>query len=403
MKISYCRSCKKNKLEKIFKLGKQYFTGIFPLKKNDIVPKGNLSLVKCKNCDLLQLEDDFNQNIMYGANYGYMSSLNKSMEFHLKRKALNLIKRYKLVSQNNILDIGSNDGTFLRNFTSKFKLYGCDPTIKKFKKYYRKDIITVPDFFSKNIFKENTFDLITTISMFYDLPDPREFSNNIYRVLKKNGIWHIELSYMPTMIKNTSYDTICHEHLEYYSLKSLKFLLDSLNCKIINIAFNQINGGSIELDVAKKESRYKENKKLIQWILEREQIGKYNTTRRLKLFFDECEKHKLLLKKLLNSLRADKKKILGYGASTKGNVILQYCKLSDKQIPYIAEVNNFKFNKHTPGTKIKIISEKQAMKYKPDYFLVLPWHFKEHIIKREKKFLSNGGKLIFPLPEIEIV
>jgi hypothetical protein len=208
---------------------------------------------------------------------------------------------------------------------------------------------------------------------------------------------------MPTMIKNTSYDTICHEHMEYYSLKSLKFLLDSSNFKIINIAFNQINGGSIELDIAKKESEHKENKKLISWILEREEIGKYNTTKRIKDFFNECEKHKFLLKKLLNSLRVDKKKIIGYGASTKGNVILQYCKLNHKQIPYIAEVNKFKFNKYTPGSKIKIISEKQAKKYKPDYFLVLPWHFKDHIITKEKKFLEEGGKLIFPLPEIEIV
>jgi hypothetical protein len=403
MKIFYCRSCKSKKLEKIFNLGKQYFTGIFPSKKNNKVPIGNLSMVKCKNCDLLQLEDNFDQNTMYGNNYGYMSSLNKSMEFHLKRKALNLIKRYKLISKNNILDIGSNDGTFLKNFNNQFKLHGCDPTIKKFKKFYRKDIVRIPKFFCKNIFKENTFDLITTISMFYDLPDPKEFSNNINNILKKNGIWHIELSYMPTMIKNTSYDTICHEHMEYYSLKSLKFLLDSSNFKIINIAFNQINGGSIELDIAKKESEHKENKKLISWILEREEIGKYNTTKRIKDFFNECEKHKFLLKKLLNSLRVDKKKIIGYGASTKGNVILQYCKLNHKQIPYIAEVNKFKFNKYTPGSKIKIISEKQAKKYKPDYFLVLPWHFKDHIIKKEKKFLEEGGKLIFPLPEIEIV
>ena len=403
MNIFCCRSCKSKKIEKIFNLGKQYFTGIFPSKKNNKVPIGNLTMIKCKNCDLLQLQDNFDQNTMYGTNYGYMSSLNKSMEFHLKRKALNLIKRYKLISKNNILDIGSNDGTFLKNFNNQFKLYGCDPTIKKFKKFYRKDIVGIPEFFSKNIFKENTFDLITTISMFYDLPDPKEFSNNIYNILKKNGIWHIELSYMPTMIKNTSYDTICHEHMEYYSLKSLKFLLDSSNFKIINIAFNQINGGSIELDVAKKESEHKENKKLISWILEREEIGKYNTTRRIKDFFNECEKHKSLLKKLLNSLRVNKKKIIGYGASTKGNVILQYCKLNHKQIPYIAEVNKFKFNKYTPGSKIKIISEKQARKYKPDYFLVLPWHFKDHIIKKEKKFLEEGGKLIFPLPEIEIV
>lgn len=138
-------------------------------------------------------------------------------------------------------------------FNKNFNLFGCDPTIKKFKKYYRKDINQLEDFFSADLFKDIKFSLITSISMFYDLPKPLEFAKQIFSILKINGIWHIELSYMPMMIKNTSYDTICHEHLEYYSLKSLKFLLDKANLKIINLSFNQINGGSIELDIAKKK------------------------------------------------------------------------------------------------------------------------------------------------------
>ncbi len=403
MKIKACRSCKETKLTKVYSLGKQTLTGIFPPQKNIKITKGELSMVICKNCKLLQLQHNFDANEMYGDNYGYMSSLNKSMISHLKMKAISLKNKYNLKPKDNILDIGSNDGTFLTFFNKRFKLFGCDPTINKFSNLYRNDINQLPYFFSSKLFKNKKFDLITSISMFYDLPDPLDFAKQIYSILQKKGIWHIELSYMPMMIKNTSYDTICHEHLEYYSLKSLKYLLDSANLKIINLSFNQINGGSIELDIAKKESKLKECKYLINWVLESERINKYNEVSKQKDFFKQCKNHKYLLKKLLTTLKKQNKKILGYGASTKGNVLLQYCNIDDKILNYIAEVNKFKFNKFTPGQKIKIISEKEAKTKKPDYFLVLPWHFKDHIVKREQEFLKKGGKLIFPLPDIEII
>ena len=360
-------------------------------------------MVICNKCKLMQLEHNFDADEMYGDNYGYMSSLNKSMISHLKLKALNLKKRYNLQASNNILDIGSNDGTFLSFFNNKFKLFGCDPTIKKFSKYYRKDINKLPFFFSSELFKDEKFDLVTSISMFYDLPDPLKFAKEINSILDERGVWHIELSYMTMMIKNRSYDTICHEHLEYYSLKSLKYLLDKAGFKIANLSFNQVNGGSIEIDAVKNKSHIKECKHLIDWVLESERLNKYNEIVRQKEFFKECQNHKILLKKLLLTIKKQNKKIIGYGASTKGNVLLQYCNINSKLINFIAEVNKFKFNKYTPGSNIKIISEKQAKLKNPDYMLVLPWHFKDHIIKREHKFLKNGGKLIFPLPDIEII
>ena len=403
MKIKSCRSCDNRNLIKLYSLGRQSLTGIFPPSKKTKITKGNLSMVICNKCRLLQLENNFNPFEMYGDNYGYMSSLNRSMISHLNIKSINLKERYKFKPKDKILDIGSNDGTFLSFFSKKFSLYGCDPTIKKFKKYYRKDINKIENFFSADLFRNIKFSLITSISMFYDLPRPLEFAKQIHSILKNNGVWHIELSYMPMMIKNTSYDTICHEHLEYYSLKSLKYLLDKAKLKIINLSFNQINGGSIELDIAKKTSTYKECKDLISWVLKSEKLGQYNEISRQKRFFQECENHKTLLKNLLKILKKQKKNIIGYGASTKGNVLLQYCGINDKLINKIAEVNKYKFGKYTPGTKIKIVSEKKARENNPDYFLVLPWHFKDHIIKREDKFLKTGGKLIFPLPDIEII
>ena len=403
MRITNCRSCKSKNLTNLYQLGKQTLTGIFPPKKNSKVTKGNLSMVICNKCKLLQLEHNFNPNEMYGDNYGYMSSLNKSMMSHLKLKAISLRKRYNLTNKNYILDIGSNDGTFLSFFNNKFKLFGCDPTIKKFSKYYRKDINQLASFFSSKFFNGKKFNLITSISMFYDLPDPLNFAKEINSVLQKDGVWHIELSYMPMMIKNRSYDTICHEHLEYYSLKSLKYLLDKAGLKIISLSFNQINGGSIEADIAKKKSKFKECKHLINWVLKSERLNKYNEIEKHKQFFKECQNHKVLLKELLVTLKKQNKKIIGYGASTKGNVLLQYCNINSKLLDYISEVNKFKFDKYTPGSNIKIISEKEAKLKNPDYMLVLPWHFKDHIIQREQAFLKNGGKLIFPLPDIEII
>ena len=403
MKIKSCRSCKSKKLVKLYSLGNQYFTGIFPSNKHSKIPRGNLGMLICNNCKLLQLDENFDSNEMYGDNYGYMSSLNKSMISHLYLKALNLKKKYNLKSKNSILDIGSNDGTFLAFFNKNFNLFGCDPTIKKFGKFYRDDITKIQNFFSSNLFKNIKFDLITSISMFYDLPDPLKFAKEINSILKKNGVWHIELSYMPMMIKNRSYDTICHEHLEYYSLKSLKYLLTKAGLKITNLSFNQINGGSIEVDVVKKSSKYKECKDLINWVLESEHVNQYNEIKKHKSFYNECLNHKKLLKKLLVTLKKQNKKVVGYGASTKGNVLLQFCGINSKIISNIAEVNKYKFNRYTPGSKIKIVSEKSVKLKKPDYMLVLPWHFKDYIVKRERDFLKNGGKLIFPLPEIEIV
>ena len=406
MKINQCRSCKKKNLLKAFNLGKQSYTGVFLNKKNDKVSKGNLSLVLCDNCKLLQLDNSFNPQEMYGENYGYMSSLNKSMFIHLKNKVNKLKQKYDLKRDDSIIDIGSNDGTFLSFFERKYNLLAVDPTIKKFSRLYRQDIKIVPDFFSREAvepFLKKNAKIITSIAMFYDLPDPIKFVEDVHDCLDKDGIWHFEQSYMPSMIKNFSYDTICHEHIEYYSLRSLKYILDQVNFKIIDLEFNDINGGSFAITVAKKNSKFLENKKIVNWLLKKEYDFKYNEIKTFKNFFVNCQKQKKLLIDLLRNLKDMKKKVYGYGASTKGNVILQYCGIDNNLLRYIGEVNKFKFNKFTPGSKIKIISEKELKKKNPDYLLVLPWHFKNFILKKENKFLRNGGKFIFPLPDIEII
>ena len=406
MKIKQCRSCKSKRLKNAFDIGMQNLTGVFPKSRNEKILKGSLAMVFCQNCSLLQLKNSFDPKKMYGNNYGYMSSLNSSMVDHLKKKSENLKKIVSLNKNDIVCDIGSNDGTFLSFFSNKITLIGIDPTINKLSKYYRKDITKIPDFFSKKLINKITqkkIKLVTTISMFYDLENPLDFAKEIYDILDKEGVWHLEQSYMPSMIKNNSYDTICHEHLEYYSLKSIKYIFDKVGFKIIDLDFNDINGGSFSITVSKKKSSHNEVKRLVNWLLKREKVFKYNNLSTFNTFYKNILMHKKTFYELLLNLKKNKKKVVGYGASTKGNVLLQFCKINSDLLPYICEVNKFKHGRFTPGSKIKIISENQAKKINPDYFLVLPWHFKNFILKKENFFIKKGGKFIFPLPEVEIL
>ncbi len=406
-KINKCRFCKSKDLKDVLNLGKQSLTGVFPKNKNNKITKGPLVLVLCKKCGLLQLRHSYNVNELYGENYGYRSSLNSSMVYHLQNKAYNLIRKYKIKKNDFIIDIGSNDGTFLNTFSENKNLIGVDPTISKFKKFYNKNILKISDFFPSKLItsalNNRKAKLITCISMFYDLEDPLEFVKNIKKILDINGIWHFEQSYMPFMLKQNSYDTICHEHLEYYSLSVVKKILNKAGLRILDVEFNNINGGSFSVSASHKKSKIKSNNKVINWLLKQEKEMKLNNVKIYQIFNKKIKYHKKSLNNLLVKLKKNKKSVSGLGASTKGNVILQYCNINKNLVKNIYEINKDKFGKYTPGSKIKILSDKKITYKNSNYLLVLPWHFKDHIIKREKKLLRKGIKLIFPLPEIEII
>jgi hypothetical protein len=207
------------------------------------------------------------------------------------------------------------------------------------------------------------------------------------------------------MIEKNSYDTICHEHIEYYSLKSLKYLLDEIGFKIIEIEFNDVNGGSFALTLKKKDcDLYKEKKEEISKLLNSEEQFQLHKVKTYQKFYLKIKKESHKLKSFLEKQKNKNKLVLGYGASTKGNVILSFSDINSNLMPFVAEVNSFKFNKYVPGTKIKIISEIKARKLKPDYFLVMPWHFRDFILKKEKKFIKkNSTRFVFPLPKLTIV
>ena len=405
--INNCRICHNTNLINVLSLGEQTLTGIFPHHISDEVSRGPLDLVWCTKCGLLQLKQSYNLEEMYGDNYGYRSGLNSFMVRHLTNKIKTLEHLGKISESDLVLDIGSNDATSLKAYTVKCKKVGIDPTGTKFKSFYTEDIDLIPDFFSKDVFNEKypneKAKIITSIAMFYDLEKPAEFVKDIEAILSDNGIWHFEQSYMPSMLRSNAYDTVCHEHLEFYTFKVIKNLLEDCGLRVIDVQMNAINGGSFAVTACKKIASYRSNLPVIGWMLQQEDDMRLNTPRPYRNFEEKVFLHRKNLLGLIEALISDGKTIFGYGASTKGNVLLQFCGLTTKHIPYIADVNKDKFGCFTPGTKIPIISEEEARAMKPDYFLVFPWHFKYSILEREHQFIENGGKFIFPLPEIEIV
>jgi len=405
--ITKCRIGGGTNLITVLSLGEQYLTGVFPKSSADKITKGPLDLVWCPTSGLLQMKQSYSLDEMYGDNYGYRSGLNISMVRHLEQKIAALERLVKPQSNDLVIDIGSNDATSLKAYSGKHRKVGIDPTGKKFKEYYTDDIDLIPDFFSASVFKshfpKDEAKIITSIAMFYDLERPMDFVRDIEEILADDGVWHFEQSYMPSMLRTNSYDTICHEHLEFYSFKVVKNMLETCGLKIIDVQMNAINGGSFAVTAAKKNSLYTSNNAVINWMLKQEDDMGLDTPKPYRDFEERVFRHRKNLKELIEALVNDGKKIIGYGASTKGNVLLQFCGLTSDHIPFIAEVNEEKFGSFTPGTNIPIISEREAKSMNPDYFFVLPWHFKNSILDREKEYAARGGKFIFPLPEIEIV
>ncbi|HZT04707.1 MAG TPA: class I SAM-dependent methyltransferase [Steroidobacteraceae bacterium] len=407
-RIDGCRVSGSPNMVSVLSLGHQALTGVFPRSVKDKITSGPLELVWCPDSGLLQLAHSYEATEMYGENYGYRSGLNRSMVVHLTDKVAHLERLVPLRSGDVILDIGANDATTLKAYQSKgLRRIGIDPTGFKFRAHYTDDIILVPDFFSADAYRsveKKPARIVTSIAMFYDVDQPVEFAKQVERILADDGVWHFEQSYMPSMLRLNSYDTICHEHLEYYSLGVVKRILEEANLRLLDVVMNGINGGSFAVTAAKRSNTsIRPNDTVINWLLEQEDRMGLATPRPFRDFEERVFRHREDLLRLIRALNADGKRVLGYGASTKGNVVLQFCGFTSKDIAAIAEVNPDKFGAFTPGTHIPIVSEADARAMKPDYFLVLPWHFKDGIIRREKEYLSAGGKMIFPFPEIEIV
>ena len=410
-----CRVCGSDSLTPVIDLGEQYLQGSFVKEGKELPPmrKIGCSLVRCNPeldenaCGLLQMTHSVPPPILYAA-YWYRSGTNNTMREHLKgiaAKASELSGKAEAVA----LDIGCNDGTLLKNYPAAFVKFGVDPSDVA-QEVTGENLTVVQDVFPSaqlnKLLDGRKFDVITSIAMFYDLENPVEFCRQIKSHLADDGVWIFEMSYMPKMLELNSYDTICHEHLEYYSFAVLEKIVKMADLRIFEIEFNDINGGSIRCSATHGENKKfdtAKNQELINQIRQKEFDLKLDTDAPYLEFQNRIEIERDKLRELLLNLKREGKRIHIYGASTKGNTILQFCGINDAIIECAAERNSDKYGAKTLGTNIPIVSEAESRQMKPDYYLALPWHFKAEFVERERETLDGGAGFIFPLPEIEII
>ena len=404
-----CRICGNPSLTSVFDLGKQFLQGQFVKEGISDPPKRTvpLELVWCdvtKNqsaCGLLQLSNTVPSSILY-SKYWYRSATNTTMRNHLKSIVDEIIPM--LPEAASILDIGANDGYLLSCYPTSYQRYAVDPS-NAIDEISDETIIKIKDVFptDKGNMQNVKFNAITAIAMMYDLEFPQYFIQSVRNSLRPDGIFVFEMSYMPTMMKMNAFDTICNEHIEYYSLDVIEYLLNIADMKLVNVTLNDTNGGSIRCTATPKTN----NSILVnEEALDRLRLLEFE----LSLDTPEPYKDFALKSKILSydlmwqieRIVKDGKTIHLYGASTKVNTLLQFCQLDKNLIPYAADRNPDKHNTYTLGTNIHIISEEESRAMKPDYYLVGPWHFRQEILIRERETILAGSTFIFPLPKIEM-
>lgn len=410
--INSCRICGNKDLIPVMDLGTHHLSGRFPGADETDPPKAPLALVRCNdsknnaNCGLLQLKHRVSPEELYLHDYGYRSGINRTMTEHLKGIVKEIEKKVDLKEGDIVLDIGSNDATLLKSYAHPNIIkIGIDPTGEQFKQFYPQNVKLVSDFFTKENFAKvssTPAKAITSIAMFYDLQDPVAFAKDIRDCLAVDGVWVFEQSYMPTMLETKSFDTICHEHLEYYGVKQIDRILSMAGMRPVDITFNNSNGGSFRISAVRVESPIKPNNS-IDIARQKEAQLRLESQEPYQDFVKQSEETRNKILEFVNNERNKGKTFHLCGASTKGNTLLQYFGLNNSNIVAAADRNPAKHGRRTPGTNIPIISETDARSQKPDYFFVLPWHFKEEIIERESEYLNAGGKLVFPLPDFEVV
>lgn len=405
-----CRGCGCASLVPAIDLGEQYLQGSFfktgieaPLRK---VP---MRLLRCdpntyeNACGLLQTEFTVPPEMMY-QQYWYRSGTNQTMRDHLRDIATDCLRMS--TAANRVLDIGCNDGTLLRCFPTTLERWGVDPSNITAELAGATDLHIVNDFFPSPMFAarrgDRLFDVVTAIAMFYDLESPTSFLQSVADVLSPEGVFVFEMSHLPAMLATNSYDTICHEHLEYYSFAVIEKLLTRVQLRAVSVSENAINGGSIRVAAMHARSSVTADAS-VRAMRVREFELKLETAEPYVDFQKRADLHRKDLLALLQKLRGAGKRIHLYGASTKGNTLLQWCGIDHTLIDMAADRNPAKDGARTPGTNIPIVTEEKSRAVNPDYYLVLPWHFKEEFISRERALRDRGTKFIFPLPQIEVL
>jgi NDP-4-keto-2,6-dideoxyhexose 3-C-methyltransferase len=411
-----CRVCD-GQFDPVLSLGEQYVSNFLLPEQPDGV-KAPLELVLCKRCTLLQLRHTVPGEAMY-QNYWYRSGTNQTMRNALADIANTSERLMNLRAGEAVLDVGCNDGTLLASYETKgiFRI-GFDPAANLAASAGKVADRVVSGFFEAEEFDRdpdlNTCrpKIVTSIAMFYDLQDPNKFVSDIKRIMHPDGVWVVQMSYLPLMLKQHDFGNICHEHLEYYSLESLEYLLKLHDFVVSDVQLNDVNGGSFRVFVRNRgadearfgDAAYRQLAAGRVNALRAEEakmaLGETSTYRQFSVWVERIKDD---VSRFISDQVHRGKKVAVYGASTKGNVMLQYFGLNCGLITSASERNPDKWGKVTVGTRIPIVSEEEARTAKPDFFLVLPWHFVEEFRDREKNYLLDGGRFIVPLPHFTLI
>ncbi len=394
--VQKCRLCHSAKLMEVVRIKKQFIASTF-VKTNKGNPKSKikipLTVILCRGCGLVQLKETVKPDLLYES-YFYRSNVSNTMNHDLRDVVNNACNNTKLRKGDSVLDIGCNDGLMLSMFPSYLKRVGIDPAKNIDWTHLDKSIRIINDYFPSHQLKKNSFKIITATAMFYDLDDPNTAVKQIKDLLMQDGVVCIQVSYLYDTIRDMNFYDICHEHLEYYSLKTLSYLMERNGMSVFDASTNFVNGGSLRVMVAHKKSQRPKSKNL-EYLLLKEKVLQLENPETYDTF---SKLIKINTQRVKSYIESQKGLVIGLGASTKGNVLLQLCEINKKLLPYISERSPIKVGLRTLGTDIELISEEHARKIQPDCMFVIPWNFKREIVEREKKYISKGGKLLFIMP-----
>lgn len=391
-----CRVCGEESFANILDLGTQKVANYFHDGSEEL-PGAPLVLVRCTSCGMVQLTHSVDTDAMY-RRYWYRSGINQTMRSHLQGIADEIMSKVSLDSGDAVVDIGCNDGTLLSYFPDFVDKIGVDPsnitpTGCKF----------VHDYFTSSavepVLDGKTAKVVSSIAMFYDLDSPRSFVKDVRSVLADDGLWVLELSYLPRMIENAAYDSVCHEHVAYYSLRSFMRVIEGSGLSVVDVKFNDINGGSFRLFLSPSLPA----SAVVEEVLDREDAVGYHTAAPYEVFTQRVRQSRSDLIAFLEETKAEGKKVYGYGASTKGQIVLQFCELDPSYMVAIAERNPRKYGLLTPGTDIPICPEDEMRAADPDFLIIFPWYFLDEFLTREQELQDGGCRLVVPLPEVKVL
>jgi NDP-4-keto-2,6-dideoxyhexose 3-C-methyltransferase len=403
--LDRCLICTGQELELILDLGDQPLSSVFPLPDETDPVSSPLKLMRCisprfgsidAECGNVQLSHQASFTEMYGMNYGYNSSLSPLMLKHLSLIRDRILELIDVESESIILDIGCNDGSFLAMFLSHTKnLIGVDPSSSRFLDKISPDVHVIEDFFPTPKLNEFLLNrkvkVVSSIAMFYDLYDPLKFIQEVYDQLDESGLWVVELAELNEFLKNLSYDQICHEHLLYIDNQQMIQMAESVGFRLMDITYSEINGGSSCYFFSKDSARGKQT-----------DTSKVTRGQLLQLS-RRVHQNKANILDFLSILRKQDSRIMGYGASTKGNVLINFFGLNSSYLEAISDINSFKWGRVTPGSRIPIISHEEMRAFQPDYLFCFIWHLRLEVLRDEKDFIEKGGKIIFPLPRLHVI